>query len=122
MKAIVGFAGVGIVATLCHILVLNLVSSFTPAPLIVANGVAYGAACLVTLFGNASVSFGQRVTALAGVRFALTAVVILAVDQLYLLAANRLGLPLWASSWGLAILNPVMNFLSLRFFVFAARP
>jgi putative flippase GtrA len=122
MRALVGFAGVGVVATLCHVLVLNLVSSFTAAPLIVANGAAYSAACLVTLFGNASISFGQRVTATAAVRFALTAAVILAVDQLYLVTTNGLGLPLWVSSWGLAVLNPALNFLSLRFFVFAGRP
>jgi putative flippase GtrA len=122
MRAIVGFAGVGVVATLCHILVLNLVSAFTPAPLIAANGAAYSAACLVTLFGNASISYGQRVTASAAARFALTAITILAVDQVYLVTANRLGLPLWVSSWGLAVLNPALNFLSLRFFVFAGRP
>lgn len=122
MRALVGFAGVGVVATLCHILVLNLVSSFTPASLMVANGAAYVAACLVTLFGNASISFSQRVTAKAAVRFALTAAIILIVDQFYLVTANRLGLPLWVSSWGLAVLNPALNFLSLRFFVFAGRP
>ncbi|MCA6236518.1 MAG: GtrA family protein, partial [Phenylobacterium sp.] len=48
MRLIAGFAGVGVAATLCHILILNLVGSLTPAPLALANLLAYLAASLIT--------------------------------------------------------------------------
>lgn len=119
MRLIAGFAGVGVAATLCHILVLNLVGSLTPAPLALANLLAYLAASLITFVGNAVISFRRPVTLASGLRFALVSAVILVVDQVYLEVFRTLGAPLWISSWGLAVLNPALNFLSLRFFVFA---
>ncbi|MCA6234365.1 MAG: GtrA family protein [Phenylobacterium sp.] len=118
MRLIAGFAGVGVAATLCHILILNLVGSLTPAPLAIANLLAYLAASLITFVGNALISFRRPVTLASGLRFALVSAVILVVDQVYLEVLRTLGAPLWISSWGLAILNPALNFLFLRFFVF----
>lgn len=118
MRLLAGFAGVGVAATLCHILVLNLIGNLTPVPLAIANPLAYLSASLITFLGNARISFRQPVTAVAGIRFALVSLVILIVDQIYLEGLRMAGAPLWLSSWGLAILNPALNFLSLRFFVF----
>lgn len=121
MRVIAGFAGVGLAATLCHIVVLNLVAGLTPAPLAVANLLAYLAASLITFLGNARLSFRKPVTLAAGLKFALTSGIILVVDQIYLEGLKSIGAPLWISSWGLAVLNPALNFLFLRFFVFAGR-
>ena len=119
MRIVAGFSGVGVAATLCHILVLNLVGGLTPTPLAVANLLAYLAASLITFLGNAVISFRRPITPSAGLRFALVSAVILIVDQAYLEVFRTLGAPLWISSWGLAVLNPALNFLFLRFFVFA---
>ncbi len=121
MRLIAGFAGVGVAATLCHILVLNLVGGLTPAPLALANLLAYLAASLITFVGNARISFRRPVTLAASLRFALVSAVILVVDQVYLEVFRTLAAPLWISSWGLAVLNPALNFLFLRSFVFADR-
>jgi putative flippase GtrA len=122
--AIVGklarFGGVGVLATIVHILVaLAARNAFGLAPLL-ANFVGFGVAFLVSYIGHERFTFGASETALPQfLRFLFVAVFGLAVSTSTVwLIDIKLGLGFTFAMISVGVLVPAATFVALRFWAF----
>ncbi|MBC7154792.1 MAG: GtrA family protein [Rhodobacteraceae bacterium] len=119
MQQLLRFGGVGVLATVVHVLVALTASGAGVAPL-AANFSGFGTALCFSYLGHARFTFGTvpRFGAEAG-RFAVTALMGLCASSLTVWAVDmRLGLGMGAAMAAVALIVPAATYIGLRFWVF----
>lgn len=115
------FSGVGILGTLCHVLVAFAASAMLPVTALVANFVGFSAAVALSYVGHARFTFDVAANHSAHLpRFAASALVGLLVSSLITLIVHDIyGGPFWAALGLTAITVPPVTFVVLKLWVFA---
>jgi putative flippase GtrA len=123
LAQLVRFGGVGLLATLCHVLVALAVERVAAAPPQGANLAGFAAGVLVSYAGHARVTFGAPIqSAPRFLRFILTSLLGLVISSTTVWVASTildLGFPV--AMLCVAILVPMVTYLGMRFWVFDGR-
>lgn len=124
LQQVLRFIGVGAIATLIHVIVALVTQKFLHFPAQGANFTGFCASVGFSYFGHASFTFGARKNhAFQLPRFVLVALIGLATSSTitYIVVTKMSGSFLSAMAL-VALIVPLMTFLSSKFWVFAANP
>ncbi|MFX0543424.1 GtrA family protein [Roseovarius sp. S4756] len=117
------FVGVGVVATLVHVVTAVLAANLFGLPMQAANSAGFAAAVMLSYFGHGKITFGARLShGFHGPRFIAVSASGWAISSaLTELIAIRLGAPLFLAMGAIALAVPSVTFVICKLWVFSER-